>query len=780
MHFRKKMSRHGLLQFERMLNFKNFFTLLSIFIFLFTNCARKEVLYNLNQEVEFALEKEEFLLIDFMKEDSEAFLEKGWSKLFKNGTRIGIYPKSELHFILSEVKPIYIYSSAKPYEKGNFPARDVHIKINNEELALVHSSDKSSRNLKIPIPSQSLKKGRNTVEFIYDAEKRTEEIPSTQKKKRDYSLIFRELIFSSLEHYDHLKQYSEFRERVRGEYKDIFAQNIPSTVDFFLELPAQSVFNAKLKFLSSRQDKQQKKPVVLDIVIEKIEDKETIHQFSFEEGSSEKEIKIDLPPGKGIARLRLKVQATQNQENPSGLLLWTEALIKKKKGEEKKRARVSSKSLDKLRTYLQNMNTIIIIWDAARADHFSNYGYFRPTTPNAARFAQDAALFTNAFSESLTTRSSIGTLFTGFPIPVTNLRKVTSNLPQKLTTLAQLFKSKDFKTTGYTGVGNIGSFFNFHKGFDEYFELFKKKGFIRKSQQYVPYLFPWLEANTNKNYFLYVHFKEPHAIYIPRPPFRGMFSDKYEKKVDLSGYQGNVKSVTDEEMEYIRACYDETLASVDSVFGEFLDKMKELDLLEKSIIILTADHGEFLGEKNKVFGHGTSFGDKGIHIPLIIRFPKETPIEIPQKIESMVKMSDLFATLSDIYQFDIPHELYGGRSLLPLFLDPNQEINPYITVGRLGVPAYCYRTKQHKLVYWKVENSMRFYDLEKDPEEKNNIYSGDNIRANFYLSSLKKWLASQQLIRKFLITGDASGDEADLKRIDNQTLENLKALGYIK
>ena len=760
---------------------KNYFIILFLIILFFPSCVRNEIAYNFQDEVRYSQVKEQHFFIDYLKEGSDALLEKGWSKLRNGGSRLGAYPRSRLNFIVHESVPLNLFILCKPVKRGKYAARKLCVEINNQELTQVGFKERMARNIKIPISSEFLQNGKNILEFIYLADKPSKgEISLPQEKKREFSLIFNELILTSSRYHSSAKRFAKMEERIREENESILIQKIPSMIDFYLELPARSFFKARYKFFSFEQMGNQREEYNFQISLQQPEeDEKIIHSTSLGSNTSENKLNVDLSAAEGITRFRLKVGNFQKQNILRGFLVWTEASIVKKR-EEKKRDISSDKNLAKLRDSLSDKNTIIIVLDAARADHFSNYGYFRPTTPNISRFSEEATIFTNGFSESLTTRTSIGTLFTGLPLSVTGLTKVVSKIPEKLTTLAQLFKSKGFKTTGFTGVGNIGSTFNFHRGFDEYFELYRNEGFRRKSQEYIPYLFPWLEANKNKKFFLYIHFKEPHSVYIPLPPFQGMFSGSYKKKVNLAGYTEKAETLMDEEVEYIRACYDENLASADSVFGGLVRKMESLDLIEKSIIILTSDHGEFLGEKGRVFGHGGCFGDEGIHIPLIIRFPRDSAIKKPQKIKALVKMSDLFATLADIYQLEIQHGLIEGKSFISLLNETEQEINSYIVIGKIGTPGYCYRTKSYKLIYWEESGLVEFFDLEKDPEETKNIYKKNNIKENFFLMNLKKWLEKQQLIRKLLIKGDFPEEELDLKSIDRKTLENLKALGYIK
>jgi len=734
----------------------------------------------LSGELEYAHKKGDIFTLDYMTEEANDLLARGWTKVRHNAFRLGNYPLSKFKFNISERRPLYLFFSYSQDKQIQYPAKKLLIKINKKDLSHIDLEKEAINNIRVPISYEFVENGENTVEIYYTNGQKPEEKPSSsQKKKREFSLRFNELLISSHNDLSFTKQFLNEKVSLLEKNKDGFVQKVPSVIDFYFDLPDNCIFEAQYQYNPSSHFVTQNDNLKLKVSIQKPDTKEQIvYQALLDKDAVNKKFKIGLTEGKGVTRIRLQAGNITNNNNLAGYLSWSKASLLKK-GKEKKKRENNTRDLKKLRQFISDKNTIVIILDAARADHFSLNGYFRQTTPNIDKFAQGATVFFNAFSESLSTRCSIGTLFTGFPLSVTSLIKLRSRLPEKLVSIAELFKINKFKTTGFTGVGNIGSAFSFDKGFDEYFELYKEKEFYRKSQEYLPYLFPWLESNKRKKFFLYIHFKEPHAIYIPLPPFQGMFSQYFDKKVDLTKIKFIGPEMTDEEIEYVRACYDENLASADSVFGDLMQKIKELGLLEESIIIVTADHGELLGEHGGLFSHGSYFWEGGIHIPLIIRFPKDTPVSIIEKSESLVKISDIFATLADIYQFKIPKELISGKSLLPLVLGADKEVNSQVIVEKREAPDYCYRTKKYKLYYWK-KIQAEFYDLEKDPKEKNNLFTIDNIIANFMLADLKKWIARQKKIRDLIFEGEIPEEESDNRQIDNKTLENLKALGYIK
>ncbi|UCE40689.1 MAG: sulfatase [Candidatus Aminicenantes bacterium] len=754
-------------------------TALFLIILGLAACQKSKVVSDLVKEQTFARQKGDVFFHDYMESREDDWLGWGWSKLRKQGNRLAAYPSSRLRFIKEEKAPLYLFCACRPFLRDGVGAKSIRIEFNNKVLTTVELKNQFNRFLNITIPEEEIKKGNNWIEFFYIAEdeaNQTEHIVEDEKRK--FSLSVDDLILSTHSNFNFVKKYIRFYRSLSYEMKPrTLIQKVPSVMDFYIDIPPESFFRAQCTYFPSIPGAPSGDKLKLEISNQKPGDQEQILQ-TIPIGAEKNRIILDFPfTETGVTRLRLKAGDLIDSNTLNGVLIWDTVHVVGQRNREE--PSVASNVLSEYRELFTDKNIILIIFDAARADHFSTYGYFRPTTPNTDVFAQNGTVFTNAYSEALSTRCSIGTLFTGFPLTVTSLTEITSILPRKLTTLAQLFKSSGFKTVGYTGIGNIARVFRFHRGFDQYFELNKEEGFYKKSSQYLPYVLPWLEANKDKKFFLYIHFKEPHEAYIPMPPFLGMFSGSFKETVNLTQYQDMGHELTEQQVEYIRACYDETLASADSAFGSILDKLNELGLNDNTIVILTADHGDLLGEHGRQFGHAAYFGEGVMHIPLIIQFPSQDGLKIPTKIDSLVKLSDLFATLADGYQFDIPWELIGGTSLLPVFSGSTEEVNPFIVVERRSRTGFCIRTKSYKLIIWD-DAPTEFYNLIKDPQAENNIYHQELVMANYLMTILKKWIAGQELIKMRIFGKFSPKNEIKYDQIDKETIEDLKALGYIK
>jgi len=755
------------------------FLIICALLFLLS-CQTQQSVYDLREEAHYAQKKDGIFAVDLLKPEGDSYVMGGWSKVRINGTRLGVYPVSRIKIPVFDKKPLYLFLKCEPFARDQIPAEGFRFRIKTKTVAQVELAPEIENSIKVTLLPETLELGDNILQIHHVLSEEVEGKINQEEKKRIRTAVFYEMMISSHPDYDMTKRFVEVIQRVDSIRSDILIQKVPSTLDYYVDLPAKTRLVADYEFIAANPSGQQP-PIPMTILLqEQGNEEEIIYQALLGEDKTTGRMQIDLPAETSISRLRIKAGEGEGSASFAGLLIWKKTSIVMRPEKKMKQPKVDENFLE-WKQSLTDKNVVIIILDAGRADHFSSYGYFRPTTPNIDKFAEEAVLFTHAFSEALTTRCSMGTLFTGFPLTVLSLYNITSQIPEELTTLAQMFQLKNIKTTGFAGVGNVSSSFGFARGFDQYFELYREEEFYRKSQEYLPYLIPWLELNRNNQFFLYVHFKEPHGRYVPLSPFKGLFTDAYEETVDLSVNLNDIaEDLTEGQIEYVRAAYDENLASVDSVVGEIFEKMRSLELLDESIVIVTADHGELLGEIDKIFGHGGYFGEGGMHIPLLIRFPKSDDIKFPNKVGALVKSSDLLVSLADIHQFDIPQDLLTGKSLLPLIREPEIEINPYLVVEKRGTPGYCYRTKQYKLIFWVENASIEFFDLVKDPEAMNNVYEQNNITANYYLTNLKKWIASQNLIKKALLKGDPAKREVDFKQIDKKTIENLRALGYIK
>jgi arylsulfatase A-like enzyme len=267
---------------------------------------------------------------------------------------------------------------------------------------------------------------------------------------------------------------------------------------------------------------------------------------------------------------------------------------------------------------------VVITVDTLRADHLGCYGYFRPTSPNIDRFAADAVLFESVFAPAATTLPSHTSLFTGLS-PLEH--RVVANLgvsgkpfvwSPAMRTMAQLAKEAGFATAAFVSAAPLKRHAGLAAGFDVYDEPLASE---RKADQTLQAAAGWLARTRERPVFLWVHFYDPHRPLEP-PPEHAVFSadehlERYlaERRVPASAAMEGKPYLAREDIDG----YDGEVRYVDDRVGALLLALRDNDLYERSVIVLTSDHGEGLNQHGWP-GHGGTHAEQ-LHVPLVIRFP---------------------------------------------------------------------------------------------------------------------------------------------------------------
>ena len=483
--------------------------LLLIVILLILSCSQTQRnVLDLKEESVYAQKQGGIFAVNLLKPEGEPYVMGGWSAVRKDGTRLGVYPVSRLNIPVFEKEPFYLFFKCEPFVRDQIPAEGFRFRMRNRDIVQVELLPVEENSIKVSLLPEILELGDNILQIHHVLDEEIEKEINQEDKQRIRTAVFKEMMLSSHPDYDLTKKFIQTKQRVDFNRQDVLIQKVPSTLDYYVDLPANARLNADYEFIPSNPSIQQIPIAVTISLKQQGKEEDIIHQKSLGFDQTGGKVRIDIPNEKRESRLRFKAGEGEDSDSIEGLLIWKKASVVVKPEKKTKQSKLDENFLEWKRS-LADKNTVIIILDAARADHFSSYGYFRPTTPNLDKFAEDAVLFTQVFSEALTTRASIGTLFTGFPLTVLSLYSITSQIPEELTTLAQMFQQKQIKTTGFAGVGNVSSSFGFDRGFDQYFELYREEEFYRKSQEYLPYIFPWLEANRDNRFFCMCILRNP-------------------------------------------------------------------------------------------------------------------------------------------------------------------------------------------------------------------------------------------------------------------------------
>jgi len=385
-------------------------------------------------------------------------------------------------------------------------------------------------------------------------------------------------------------------------------------------------------------------------------------------------------------------------------------------------------------------NVVIVTIDTLRSDRLGCYGYGRPTSPRIDRFAGDGALFENAVCQSSQTLPSHASIFLGTN-PRTNLAiSHESVVDADQTTLAEILKSKGYVTGAFISSHALDSKYGLDQGFDTYWEVHKEATIPERQALKTRELdattalgvLPWLEQHAGSRFFLWVHWFHPHRPYDPPPRYHQAFA---------SGYSGTANSdpefimkvwheeieLAPEDVAYLSGCYDGEVAFSDAQVGRLLDALSSMNLMENTIVIVTADHGEILYEHERYFGHDIALYDECIMIPLIIHVPGQAPAR--GRIGELVQSLDILPTVLDLLGIKCPREA-EGKSLLPLLGGGGEPTTGAAFSETYPFPEKCeprhaVRTADAKLIWKEVRQApllKEYYDLLADPGETENLF----------------------------------------------------------
>lgn len=471
----------------------------------------------------------------------------------------------------------------------------------------------------------------------------------------------------------------------------------------------------------------------------------------------------------------------------------------------------------------QHPNVIILVLDTARAQNFSCYGYERPTTPHIDAVAADGTLCEQTIATGCWSLPSQVSLLTG-TFPATHgAHEQHLRYDHTYPMLPEVLQDAGYRTLGVSPNGWMSDEFGVTHGFDTYLKLWQywptmpapipdalrlAQPLIRRvNRLYSHYVFPRrnrarhirshivkLLSQTPEPFFLYAIYWDVHLPYYPYGQHvtrwlpAGVTAEQ-AIRVNRShhAYLTGQTPMTEEDFAILRACYDGALASIDAEIGALVAWLKRRELLDRTLLMITSDHGENIGEHN-LMSHAYSLHDTLIRVPLIIRYPACFPAG--QRVGQQVQLTDLFPTILDTLRLDAPHvrQAFEGESLLASAgtaadrLAYAEMFGPHPTIQTLNrcagfpentpQPAYdralrCLRTADHKII-WASDGQHALYDLRRDPHETANCFTDEPKLAAELLDTLQLWRSPQHTPRHV----SAADFDQDLRK-------RLRDLGYI-
>lgn len=438
---------------------------------------------------------------------------------------------------------------------------------------------------------------------------------------------------------------------------------------------------------------------------------------------------------------------------------------------------------------------LIILIDTLRADYLGLHGCEHGLTPYLDSLGKCAAVFEYASAATTSTRGSVAAFFTSCYPSSIQVMNNSDLLQPDLLTLAEMFNVYGgYECIAVSTNGNAGTMMGFDQGFDEFYSPKERRGY-RDERGLAPgmvvnkyamkYISRWIKRGKKRPLFLFLHYVDPHAPYMEHPGLlsepqpEGRFDGSRENLGKLDAL--SPENVKPEDYDRIKYLYAGEVRYSDECMGNLFASIREYDpeLLDEMVFVITADHGEGLWNHGwRKHGH-LPYEDQ-VHVPLLIHLPGMKPGD-GIRIYQPVNLVDVAPTLLSICKIPKPDQFQGN------------DLSPLIRGGKRE-PAmdYVYSEVQNdhsdfeSIRYgdWKVirdrtrpahdPGAYQMFDLSADPlEQKNMCRDG----------SMPEW--GSRMIKALSVWSDAVKADADasmtidITQLDKETLEQLRALGYL-
>ncbi len=385
------------------------------------------------------------------------------------------------------------------------------------------------------------------------------------------------------------------------------------------------------------------------------------------------------------------------------------------------------------------MNVVWITVDSLRADFIDYYKICRlpddlkhhrktTLTPNIDSLCEQSCVFTQAFANGVDTgHCNPAMLSSTYPLDYGGVQR----LSKKRIILPEILKQNGYHCYGFNSNPWISSFFGYNRGFEHYYDDIKYGGRKTSFTRMLRWLSkPYLEAEKlnqqmfdfgdqmQEPFFLWVYYMDVHVPY------------RVEGIPGVSNVQAKywITKVQDRPSDRLKKnllnAYQTGVSCVDRAIGELLEYLQSKKLMENTVTLLNADHGEKFWEHG-TYGHAGVPYDEVIHIPFLIQLPKDgdSKAKKHQQVDGLVSHLDILPTILDLLGIK-SQRIVEGESLVPILYQKKSKpldermITVEGWVNNVDDMQLCLRTKKWKYIIHKDRREL--YDLENDSKEQNN------------------------------------------------------------
>jgi arylsulfatase A-like enzyme len=392
------------------------------------------------------------------------------------------------------------------------------------------------------------------------------------------------------------------------------------------------------------------------------------------------------------------------------------------------------------------------------------------------------------------------------------LRGETGTIPQGATTLAERLRAAGYVTASIITNPFVGRASGLDRGFDY---LMESPVVMRQHSEEADggtdsaamnkVVMPWLEQHRDEPFFLYAHTSDPHAPYIPPKGFKERFADPagtaqinraYWKIYDqqkATNYAITTRESCrakgldpDRFLQEAIDRYDGEIAFCDHSFEQLIGKLKDLGVLENTLVIVVSDHGEEFWDHG-FNAHGHSLHRELLHTLMLFWNPKLLPA--PRRVGETVQLIDLPPTILELIGAQ-PKGIVQGSSLVPLlkgsaFHRQNPVMSSQFAHFRAGPETLIPENRTDAFAIWRDNWKMIYHDKAQvagveecelydraDAAEKSNLAAKRPEVVKELMAEIRQWIQEQDKVKKLLGPGSKS-------ELDQQSIERLRSLGYL-
>ncbi len=396
-------------------------------------------------------------------------------------------------------------------------------------------------------------------------------------------------------------------------------------------------------------------------------------------------------------------------------------------------------------------NVLVIVMDTVRADHTTLCGYARPTTPRVAQFAADGVTYRDAWTPAGWTGPSHASLFTGQrPVHHGYLEDNIPLLRSQAVTLAEILRDAGWRTGCFSNNAVVSDAYGLVQGFEHAPRFFlnqqrplpNARDAHRRAKAFIE-----TSVEERKPFFVYVNDFEPHLPYEPLEEHQRTFvpADVSPELLHLARHFNNPYTIdlnvgladpvpAPEMLALLPSLYDAEIATVDAEVGAFLDELRADGLLDRTLVVITSDHGENLGDHG-LWDHRFSIHRTIRHVPLVLRYPGR--LDGGRVVDDVVRLEDVLPTVLEVCGLPPRADVDGVSLLAP-------------TAGRISRASYAaqsdtvqtFRSRhpdltqeqerpfhvsqrsvydgRHDLIV-RSDGTLELYDVTADPGETKNL-----------------------------------------------------------